>query len=168
MSNQEFVITHTFNAPREFVWKAWTVPAMLAQWFGPKGTKCDVIKHELRPGGVFHSRLPSPDGTVMWGKFVYREVDAPNTLVWIHSFSDAGGINLTRHPLNAHWPLELLTTVRFEDQGKQTKLTLTWVPINATEEERKTFEAAIPGMNQGWGGSFEQLDEYLSAAAKAA
>ncbi len=82
----------------------------------------------------------------------------------MHSFSDEKG-DLTRHPLSATWPLELLTTVTFEQApGSKTKLTLQWSPINATEEERKTFDAAQEGMKGGWTGSFDQLDAYLAGA----
>jgi uncharacterized protein YndB with AHSA1/START domain len=82
----------------------------------------------------------------------------------VHSFSDDKG-GLTRHPLSVSWPLELLTTVTFEEApGGKTKLTLTWAPINATEEERKTFAAAHEGMQGGWTGTFEQLADYLAGA----
>jgi uncharacterized protein YndB with AHSA1/START domain len=65
--------------------------------------------------------------------------------------------------LSATWPLELLTTVTFEQApDSKTKLTLRWSPINATEEERKTFGAAHEGMTGGWSGSFDQLDVYLA------
>jgi uncharacterized protein YndB with AHSA1/START domain len=50
----QFVITRIFDAPRERVWKAWTEPERLAQWWGPKGSKIRVVTLELRPGGLFH------------------------------------------------------------------------------------------------------------------
>jgi predicted 3-demethylubiquinone-9 3-methyltransferase (glyoxalase superfamily) len=95
-------------------------------------------------------------GRVMWAKFVYREIVPSERLVWVHSFSDENG-GLTRHPLSPTWPLELLTTVAFEDaRGGKTKLTLHWSPLNATAEERKTFDAAHDGMTQGWNASFDR------------
>jgi uncharacterized protein YndB with AHSA1/START domain len=97
----------------------------------------------------------------MWAKFVYREIVPQERLVWVHSFSDENG-GLTRHPLSPTWPLELLTTVAFEDApGGKTKLTLHWSPLNATAEEQKTFDAAHDGMTQGWNASFERLAAYL-------
>jgi uncharacterized protein YndB with AHSA1/START domain len=53
------------------------------------------------------------------------------------------------------------TTLVFEDTGANTLLTLTWTPVGANAEEMKTFVDAMAGMNQGWSGSFEQLDQYL-------
>ncbi len=100
----------------------------------------------------------------MWAKFVYREIVAPERLVWVHSFSDEAG-GLTRHPLSPTWPLELLTTVTFEDApGGKTKVTLRWSPLDATAEEQKTFDAAHDGMRGGWGGTFERLTAYLAGA----
>jgi uncharacterized protein YndB with AHSA1/START domain len=100
-------------------------------------------------------------GRVMWAKFVYREIVAPERLVWVHSFSDEAG-GLTRHPLNATWPLELLTTVTLEEVvGGKTNVTIRWAPHNATAEESKTFDAARDSMTQGWSGTFERLVAYL-------
>jgi len=98
----------------------------------------------------------------MWAKFVYREVVAPELLVWEHSFSDEAG-GLTRHPLSPTWPLNLLTRVTFDEAtGGKTKLTLRWTPLDATEEEQKTFAAAHDIMQGGWTGTFDQLGDYLA------
>ena len=52
-------------------------------------------------------------------------------------------------------------SVAFEDQGDKTGLTLTWSPLGATPEEEAVFQAAKIGMAGGWGGSFENLAEFL-------
>jgi uncharacterized protein YndB with AHSA1/START domain len=161
-SADTFVITRVFNAPRQAVWDAWTKPELLERWSGPKGTKITVKAHDLRPGGILHSRLDAPDGGRMWGKYVYREVSAPSRLAWAHSFSDEHA-NVTRAPFfDGKWPLELLTTVTFADEGAGTRVTLTWTPLNATDTERETFTANMKSMHQGWTGSFEQLDAFLA------
>lgn len=107
--------------------------------------------------------MRSPDGRAMWGKFVYREIAAPERLVFIVSFSDERA-GVTRHPMSQTWPLEVLTTVTFaEDRGKTT-LTLQGGPINATEAERKTFAAGHASMQQGFAGTLDQLADYLAKA----
>jgi uncharacterized protein YndB with AHSA1/START domain len=108
--------------------------------------------------------MRAPDGQVMWAKFIYREIVAPELLVWVHSFSDeAGGV--TRHPMSPTWPLKLLTTVTLEENpGGKTKLTLRRSPLEATEAERKTFDGAHDSMRGGWGGTFERLNAYLAGA----
>jgi uncharacterized protein YndB with AHSA1/START domain len=169
---KEFVITRVLDAPRELVWKAWTEPERMAQWWGPKGFTMLTNKLELRPGGIYHYCMRSPEGFAMWGKFVYRETIAPEKIVFINSFSDEKG-NITRHPMSATWPLEVLNTLTFSEhealptgQAGKTTITLRGGPINATEEERKTFEAGYASMQQGFKGTFDQLDKFLATTQK--
>jgi uncharacterized protein YndB with AHSA1/START domain len=163
-SSADFVISRVFDAPRALVWKAFTVPEHMKQWWGPKGSVIVVSKMDLRVGGSYHGAMRDPSGRVIWAKFIYWKIVEPERLVWVHSFSDEAG-GLTRHPMSPTWPLELLTTVTLEEApGGKTGLTLRWLPINATEEERATFDAAHDGMRQGWGGSFDQLAAYLGRA----
>ena len=159
-SGLEFVITRVFDAPRDLVWKAWTERERLMRWFGPKGFTMPVATLEFRPGGVFHYCLRSPDGHDMWGKFVYRDIMAPECIVLVNSFSDKQG-NLTRHPMSPTWPLEMLSTTTFTEHEGKTTITVRWAPLNATEAERKTFDEGRAGMSQGWGGTMEQLEAYL-------
>jgi len=159
--SKPFVITRTFDASRDKVWKAWTERERLLQWFGPKGFRMTSAKLDLRPDGNFHYCLETPDGKEMWGKFVYRVIDAPDRIVLVNSFSDERG-GLTRHPFSATWPLETLSTTTLSDEGGKTKLTIEWSPLNPTEEERRTFDGAHEGMKQGWTGTFDQLAAYLA------
>jgi uncharacterized protein YndB with AHSA1/START domain len=158
----EFVISRVLNAKQDKVWKAWTEREKLMQWFGPKGVTISVATMDFRPGGVFHYCMRMPDNSEMWGKWTYREIEPPNKLVLISSFSDAQG-GITRHPLAADWPLETLSTTTFAAQGDKTLLTINWSPWNATEAEIRKFAESHAGMEQGWGGTFEQLTAWLAA-----
>ncbi len=162
--SSDFVISRVFDAPRERVWKAFTDPEHMKQWWGPKGFTVIASKMDLRPGGTYHYGMQAPDGTPMWGKFVYREITPPERMVFVNSFSDeAGGI--TRHPMSPTWPLEMLSTFTFEEHpGGKTKLTIRWSAHNATAEERKTFDSGHDSMHQGWGGTLDQLAGYLGKA----
>jgi uncharacterized protein YndB with AHSA1/START domain len=160
-SPTEFSIMRVFDAPREQVWKAFTESDRLMHWWGPKGFKMQVAKLDLRPGGSFHYGMRGPNGQDMWGKFVYREIVAPERLVWVNSFSDEAG-NVARHPMAAGWPLEMLNSMRLTEQDGNTTLTLVSNPINATEEERNTFQAGHKSMQGGFTGTFDQLAEYLA------
>jgi uncharacterized protein YndB with AHSA1/START domain len=97
----------------------------------------------------------------MWGRFTYREIVPPARIVFVSSFSDAEG-GLTRHPMSPDWPQQMLTTVTFTEEGDQTRFTVEWVPIDPSEEERRTFERGRDSMKQGWSGTFEQLEAYLA------
>jgi uncharacterized protein YndB with AHSA1/START domain len=161
-TKSDFVISRVFDAPRETVWRCFTEPERMKEWFGPKDSSVVASNMDLRVGGTYHGALRAGDGPVMWAKFVYREIVPPQRLVWVHSFSDEAG-GLTRHPLSSTWPLQLLTTATFEDLGSgKTKVTLCWSPLNASAEEQKTFDAAHDSMRGGWGGSFDQLEAYLA------
>jgi uncharacterized protein YndB with AHSA1/START domain len=163
-SNQEFVVTRTFNAPRDLVWKAWTEPERLAQWWGPKGCTIRVVKLDLRPGGMFHYAMQFEPGHDMWGRFIYREIEGPDRLVFVNSFSDASG-GITRAPfpqLGDSWPLEVLNTVTLTERGGETTLALRGCPINATEEEQKMFASMVGSMQQGFTGTFDKLAAYLA------
>jgi len=160
----DFVTARVFDAPRDLVWKCFTEAERMQAWFGPKGSAVIASKMDLRVGGTYHGAMRDPSGRVMRAKFVYREIAAPERLVWVHSFSDETG-GLTRHPLSPTWPLELLTTVTFEVAAVgKTRVTLRWSPLNATPEEQQTFDGARDVMTGGWNGSFERLDAYLATA----
>jgi uncharacterized protein YndB with AHSA1/START domain len=161
---REFSITRTFDAPRTLVWQCFTEPERMKEWWGPKGSTIVASKMDLRVGGIYHGAMRDPAGRVMWAKFVYRDIVAPERLVWEHSFSDETGA-LTRHPLSPTWPLKLRTTVTFDAiAGDKTKVTLIWSPLDASEEEQQTFAAAHDSMNGGWTGTFDQLAAYLDRA----
>ena len=146
------------------MWKCFTEPERMKQWWGPKGVKILMSKMELRVGGFYHYGMQTPDGKVMWGKFVYREIVPPQKLVFINSFSDEAG-RLTRHPLAPTWPMQMMSTFAFDEQpGGKTKFTVRWAPHEATDEERETFDAGRDSMTQGWGGTMDQLAGYLATA----
>lgn len=157
---QPFVISRVFDAPRAKVWQAWTEPARLKQWWGPKGFTVHTCKVDLRPGGIFHYGMTAPDGSDMWGKFVYREIKAPERLVFVVSFSDPQA-GVTLHPGMEDWPRYILSTVEFQDLSGRTKVSISWIPHEASETERRTFDEGRPSMRQGWGGTLEQLEAHL-------
>jgi uncharacterized protein YndB with AHSA1/START domain len=160
----DFVISRAFDAPRELVWKCFTEPERMKEWWGPKGSTIVASKMDLRIGGIYHGAMRAPDGRVMWAKFVYREITAPERLVWVHSISDEAG-GLTRHPMSPTWPLEMLTAVTLDHEpGGKTKVTIRWSPLDAMAEEQKTFDAAHDSMRGGWGGTFDRLAAYLATA----
>jgi uncharacterized protein YndB with AHSA1/START domain len=158
----DFVISRVFDAPRELVWKCFTDAEHLKHWWGPKGFTVIAAKMDLRPGGIYHYGLKAPNGSPMWGKFVFREIKAPERMVFVNSFSDEAG-GTTRHPLHQEWPLEMLTTFTFEEQpGGKTKFTTRWQALNANEAEQRTFDTNHNSMRMGWTGTLDQLAAYLA------
>jgi len=161
----EFVITRVFAAPREIVFAAFTQPERMLRWWGPPGYAVTGATMDLRPGGSYHYGLRAPDGSTTWGRFVYREIVPPQLLVYLGAFSDASG-GITRHPLRADWPLELLTTIHFTEHVEGTMFTLRWAPLaTATPNERQCFDESQESMRLGWGGTLDQLASYLKTLA---
>jgi uncharacterized protein YndB with AHSA1/START domain len=158
----EFTLSREFDASRDQVFEAFSTLEALKHWWGPKGFEWVSAKLDFRPGGVFHYCMRSPQGADMWGRFVYREIAPPDRIVFINSFSDeAGGI--VANPWAPDWPREVLNTVTFTEQNGKTTIHMHGGPINASESSQKLFESSRPQMQQGFAGTFAQLDEYLAA-----
>lgn len=160
--SKEFVIERLFDAPRDLVWKVFTQRDHLMKWWGPKGFRMIVGDLDLRPGGIFHYGMQAPDGSEMWGKWVFREIVKPERLVFVSSFSDKNA-GLSRHPMAPTWPIEMLGTATFIDQGGKTLLVNRVVALNGSDEERATFEGNFASMTQGYGGTWDQLAAYLAS-----
>jgi len=150
MTNEEreLVLTRVFDAPRELVFKAWTDPKQVAQWWGPHGFTNPVCDLDVRPGGAIRIHMRGPDGTVYPMTGVYQEVVEPERLVFTSAALDADG-----NPM-----FEVLTTVTFAEQGGKTKQIMRARVINTTAQAAPY----IAGMEQGWTQSLERLAESLA------
>jgi uncharacterized protein YndB with AHSA1/START domain/predicted transcriptional regulator YdeE len=160
VKSESFSTARVLNAPRDKVFEIWTDPKHLKHWMGPKGFAVEYAKADIRDGGMALSCLTGADGTKMWGKAIYKSIK-PSRIEYVQYFSDAEG-GTTRHPLSPTWPLEMRTVVEFEDFAERTKVTVIWDPVNPTPEEKHTFDTSHSGMQQGWGRTFERLQEYLA------
>ena len=150
MTNEEreLVLTRVFDAPRELVFKAWTDPKQVAQWWGPHRFTNPVCDLDVRPGGAIRIHMRGPDGTVYPMTGVYNEVVEPERLVFTSAALDADG-----NPM-----FEVLTTVTFAEQGGKTKQIMRARVINTTAQAAPY----IAGMEQGWTQSLERLAESLA------
>lgn len=157
-----FTTTRIFNAPRQLVWDAWTKHEHLQKWFTPPAFGSGTSELDFRPGGTYHYSMVTPDGQIWWGKWTFQEINPIDSMTIITSFSDEAG-TVTRHPLSEAWPLRTLSVTNFEDMGDKTKVLLNWQPYEATDLEIEAFNSSHDSMNQGWGGTMAQLDEYLAS-----
>ncbi len=157
---QGFDCNWVLNAPQELVFKAWTEPARLSQWWGLRGYAMDIKKMDVRPRGVTHYRLSSPGGQETWCRMDYRTILAPEQLAFTTCFSDADG-GRKRHPTNPQWPLEILYTVTLADFDGQTSLLIEMKPVGATDAELAAFQTAVGNPMNGTGETYGLLAEYL-------
>jgi uncharacterized protein YndB with AHSA1/START domain len=147
---REFVFTRIFDAPRELVFKAWTDPHHVAEWWGPKGFTNPLCTWEARIDGNIRVEMRPPNGDAhpMGGRF--REIVPPKRLVFTTTaFFDKEG-----NP-----KLENLNTVTFEEEvGGRTKVIVHVVVLRATAE----VERPLAGMKEGWNQSLDKLGQYLA------
>jgi len=159
-SGKELVITKELNAPKELVYKVWTQKEHLEKWWGPKGFDINVSKFDFVPGGTFLYSIAMPDGSEMTGLFVYLEIVPGEKVIFVNSFADKDG-HIMRAPFSPTWPLEIYNELNFSEKDGKTTIVLKGGPIHATPEERKTFEDGFASINEGFSGTFAQLEEYL-------
>lgn len=160
----KFFINRSFDAPIDVVFEMWTNPKHFPKWLPPTGAEMEFIKSDIRPGGSNFYCMTTQQGLKMYGRIEYVSIEKPKRLVYTQQFCDEHG-NVSRHPMAPIWPETMLTVVTFAEEGPaQTRVTVAWEPHGrATSEEIKTFADARSGMTQGWTGSFDKLEEYLSA-----
>jgi uncharacterized protein YndB with AHSA1/START domain len=161
---KEFIITRTFNAPKELVFKAFSESEALAQWWGPKEMPITVIKLDFRPHGIFHYKMEG-NGSTGYGLFIYEEINRPDAFTFLSSFSDEQG-NVCRAPFSEVWPLQIYNHLTLVENNGTTTLTLKGAPVNATEEEKNFYFSFTSNMEQGFKGTFDQLDNYLQTHQK--
>jgi uncharacterized protein YndB with AHSA1/START domain len=163
--DQKFIVSRTFKAPRSLVWKAWSDPVSFAQWWGPKGCKIHLAAMDFTEGGVTHYAMQWEGAPDMWGKFVYGRIAPEHSFEFINSFSNPTG-EITRAPFPGmeQWPLQVHNTVTLTEHDGQTTVALHGGPINALPAERAKFAGFFDSMNQGFGGTFDQLAEFLAIA----
>lgn len=125
-AEEEVLITRVFDAPRDLVFNAWTDPEHLMRWYAPHGCTIDFRQLDPRPGGVFHSCIHTPTGHDCWCKGVYREVVAPERIVFTMAVADENGnpVEPVDAGMDPSWPRETVVTVTLADLGGRTKLTL--------------------------------------------
>jgi uncharacterized protein YndB with AHSA1/START domain len=144
---REVIITRIFDAPRELVFKAWTDPEHMIRWWGPHRFTNPVCEMDVRLGGAWHIVMRGPNGVDYPCRGVYREIVAPERLVFTNNAEDAAG-NLL---------LEGFTTVTFEEYGGKTKLTLQTRAVGLVPDA----PAMLAGMEAGWTQSLERLDAHI-------
>lgn len=156
-----FTISRSFNAPRELVFEMFSDCKHLKHWWGPKNFGIGHCSVDFRPGGVFLYSMVPPNADPIWGRFVYGDIVRPEKITFINSFADESG-GVIRNPWIATWPLEVENTLTFVEEDGKTTVHLSGSPINASDDEVKTFVENRPSMQGGFKGTFDELEAYLA------
>jgi uncharacterized protein YndB with AHSA1/START domain len=157
-----FHITRVFDARRELVWKAWTEPKQMKQWWGPRAFTNPVCEMDVRPGGAYRLVMRAPDGVDYPVKGVFREVVKAERLVMTMDPSEHPDawhdlVNPKRKKEDKNPAGEMLQTVTFEDVKGKTKLT-----VRTRFKSVAIRDAMLKmGMTEGWSQSMDRLEELL-------
>ena len=149
-ADRELMITRIINAPREKLYRAWTEPELMKQWFAPKPWTTPHVETDVRPGGSSLFVMRGPDGTEFPNRGVYLEVVPNERIVSTDAYTTAW--QLSEKPF-----MTLILT--FEEAGpgktKYTARALHWTVADREEHEKMGF---YPGWNQ----CADQLEELVA------
>jgi uncharacterized protein YndB with AHSA1/START domain len=143
--SRELVLTRLIDAPRAAVWRCWTEPALMRQWFAPKPYTTPHVELDLRPGGGNTIVMASPDGQQMPNHGVYLEVVPGERLVFTDAYTQAW------EPSQKPFMTVVLT---FADEDGKTRYTATakhWTDADRDQHEKM-------GFHTGWGICADQLE----------
>ncbi len=144
LNNRTLTIEKTLNAPLKLVWEAWSQSEHIGQWWGPKGMDTKVIVHEFKVGGHWKYVMQMPNGGEFITEGIYSEIIEHEKIVSSADFKPmTEGVELHVH---------------FEESGAQTKFT--FKVVHETAAYCKQQEEM--GFYNGWGSTFERLDEFVS------
>lgn len=148
-ADRDLVVSRVYDTPRYLVFRAWTDPLRISEWWGPDGFTTTTRSMDVRPGGAWDYVMHGPDG-VDWPNYVaYIDVVAPERLVYAHG-EYAGR------------PAEFETTVTFVDRDGKTEVTLRALFPTAEVRDRNVAEhGAVEGGKQ----TLARLAEQLETAA---
>jgi uncharacterized protein YndB with AHSA1/START domain len=157
---QRMVVTRVFDAPRELLWKAWTDPKYVMQWWGPKGCTGSFCRIDFRVGGKFLCCVRWPDGQEFCNGGEYHEIVLHEKIVSSMYFSDPEGNKLdpAQYGIEHEAIDDAYDVITFEDPGNgQTKLTF----IGNETMESATKSGQLEGM-------YEVLHKFAAVVAELA
>jgi uncharacterized protein YndB with AHSA1/START domain len=148
MTNEahDLVLTRTLDAPRDKLWRCWTEPELLKQWFCPKPWYVSEARIDLRPGGEFFTVMNGPDGEQFDNPGVFLAVDPQRRLVTTDAFRPGW------RPSDRAF---MVAEMRFEDAG-DGKTHYTARAMHWNTEARREHEEM--GFHDGWGRAADQLE----------
>ncbi|HZY62801.1 MAG TPA: SRPBCC family protein [Edaphobacter sp.] len=149
LADRELILTRLIDAPREKIFRAWTEPELLKQWFAPQPFTTPTAELDIRSGGANLIVMRSPEGQEFPNRGVYLEVVPNRRLV----FTDAY--------VRAWEPSEkpfITVTITLEDEAGKTRYTAR--VLHWTAADREAHEKM--GFHQGWGQCTDQLEALVA------
>jgi len=155
-------IERTLDAPRDLVWKAWTDAEHIKRWWAPRPYETPEVEIDLKPGGIFYTRMTGPDGFDFKGNACVLEVVPGERIVWTSALGQGYRPNEFQPDGCGGFPFTAIHT--FEDAGGgKTRYTATVLHRNAADRDAH----AAMGFQDGWGTCADQLGEVARELATA-
>lgn len=145
----ELVLERVFDAPPAKVYRAWTEPTLLRQWFVPRPWSLASVDQDLRPGGRANFVMRDPDGKDYPNEGVFLEIVPNRRIVTTDAFTEGW--------IPSGKPFMVAQTTFEELPGGRTKYTARAMHWNA--ESKAEHEKM--GFHEGWGQTADQLAELL-------
>jgi uncharacterized protein YndB with AHSA1/START domain len=119
VEKKDLIVTRFFDAPLEQVWKAWSDPEYVMQWWGPTGFTAPVARIDFREGGTSLVCMRSPEGQDHYNTWTYRKIVPMERIEFVQRFSDKDGktVELAEMGLPPDIPREVPHVVTFEARG---------------------------------------------------
>lgn len=146
-SDREVVFSRLLDAPRELVWKVWSEPEHLHEWFGPFGFTLTTHEFSFVPGGVWRFIMHGPDGTDYPTRIVFREIDPPSRIVYDNEWDLPGT------------PVDFTAVVSFVAEGRKTRF-----GIHMTFPNAAAFQTAVEryGVLDGGTQTLDRIADYVT------
>ncbi len=155
---RDLLLERLVDVPVELVWRAWTEPEHLMQWFTPRPWQTVECEIDLRPGGKFFTVMRDPDGNEYPSLGCYLEVEEPTRLAFTSVMHP--GFRPLPDPDEAGLAFSAVLT--FEAVGDSTRYSAR--AIHGTRELASEHEAM--GFVDGWGTALDQLVEHMKGATR--
>ena len=143
IGEQEFAIERQFNAPRTLMFQVFTQPEHLKRWWAPQPYTISACTIDLRPGGIWHYAMRSPEGQDQWARSVYKEIVPPEKLVYTTTFADERANPIEGMP-------EHLTTMTFIEEAGKTLVSARFQFSSAEALKTAVDLGMLQGMNMTW------------------
>ncbi|HEX6375687.1 MAG TPA: SRPBCC family protein [Allosphingosinicella sp.] len=156
----DLVVERLLDAPRARVWEAWSTPEHLKRWWAPKPYETPEVEMDLRPGGIFYTRMTGPDGFEAAGTGCFLEVVEGEKVVWTNALLPGYRPTVPVHLGCGDFVFTAIVT--FEDAG-DGRTRYRAVALHASEADRDTHEKM--GFHDGWGTVAEQLGAVAAGVA---
>ena len=151
-SDYDLEISRILRVPRALVWKAWSDPAHLKEWWCPKPWTTEVRAFDLRPGGAFHTFMRGPDGGTSDNPGAFLEIVPESRLVWTSSLLERW------RPAADPW-MPMTAYINLSDEGEHTRYVAT--VLHKDKATRDQHEAM--GFFDGWGTCITQLEQFAAS-----